>query len=223
MGQRKPNRKNWYSLGLAALLCTALLVITTGTTFARYRAEKERGIYFKERVPDKIHIGTVSVIPAEGEATEEPDATPSTEEVFIANNRLIWKTENQITKLDFAVANGISTSDYSARDQKVRLRMIGNLGNWTGTQPPMLYLSEGDNQKAPIAATIQPIEEGSAIHLMYGDGWVYTFLNEEGEELSWELSGGALSYVTFSVICDGEISEDLTLLQPQAIAEVIQE
>jgi len=223
MSQRKPNKKNWYSLGLAVLLCMALLVITTGTTQARYRAERERDIYFRARVPDQIHLGTVSVVTDENETEDE---TVSTKEVFTPNSQLIWETDARTAQLTFAVANGVSEQDYSARDQKVRLCMIGSLGVWTGTQPPSLYLvlplEEGE-QETVITATVSPIMEGTALYLEYGDGWIYTFLDAEGEELYWELPGGELSFVTLQVAVEEELSEKVNLLKPLVTAEVIQD
>lgn len=233
MNQRKPNRKTWYSLGLTVLLCIALLAIATGATLARYRAEREKEVDYRVRVPEQIHLGTVSVVVEETEPEGEADATettgeteaPVTTEVFTPSSYLVWETKAGVTQLTFAVANGASASDYSARDQRVRLRMIGTLGIWTGSQTPTLHLilppEEDSDQERIITATVTPFTKGSALHLAYGDGWMYTFLDEEGEELYWDLPGGKLAYVTHTIVIEGEVPENLNLLQPQVIAEVI--
>lgn len=219
MNQRKPNSRTWYLLGFTALLCIVLLVTATGTAFARYRAEREAEIKFKVRVPDQVHLGTVTTV------TEPTSGAPG--EVFTPDTQLAWETKNGVTQLRFAVANGNSETDFSARDQRVRLRMIGTLGVWDGTQTTQLSLmlpalEEGGEDRI-VTATVTPFIEGTALQLTYGDGWLYTFLDEEGEEVYWELPGGELSYVTLTVAATGEVPENLNLLQPYVMAEAIQD
>ena len=219
MNQRKPNSRTWYLLGFTALLCIALLVMATGTAFARYRAEREAEVNFKVRVPDQVHLGTVASV------TDEESG--ETAEVFTPDGQLAWKTKNGVTQLSFAVANGTDETDYSQRDQKVRLRMIGTLGVWDGTQTTQLSLilpalEEGGEEQI-VTATVTPFIEGTALQPTYGDGWLYTFLDEEGEEIYWELPGGALSYITLTVAATGEVPADLNLLQPYVTAEAVQD
>ena len=219
MNQRKPNSRTWYLLGFTALLCIVLLVTATGTAFARYRAEREAEIKFKVRVPDQVHLGTVTTV------TDPTSGAPG--EVFTPDTQLSWETKNGVTQLRFAVANGNSETDFSARDQRVRLRMIGTLGVWDGTQTTQLSLilpalEEGGEERI-VTATVTPFIEGTALQLTYGDGWLYTFLDEEGEEIYWELPGGELSYVTLTVAATGEVPENLNLLQPYVTAEAIQD
>lgn len=220
MNQRKPNRKAWYSLGLMMLLCICVLVVATGTTFARYRAERERTITVQVRKPEQIHLGTVSIL------TDDTDPTVVTEE-FVPTTQLVWKTDGGVTQLEFAIANGVSELDHSTRDQKVQLRMIGTLGNWTGTDAAKLSLTlppeEDSEEESVIEATVTPLIEGTALYHTYGEGWLYTFLDEEEKELFWELPGGQLSYVSLTVTINGEVPSDLSLLQPYVISEVISE
>lgn len=220
MNQRKPNRKAWYSLGLMMLLCISVLVAATGTTFARYRAERERTITVQVREPEQIHLGTVNIL------TDDADPTVVAEE-FVPTTQLAWETEDGVTQLKFAIGNGASKSDYSARDQKVQLRMIGTLGNWTGTDAAKLSLTlppeEGSEEETVIEATVTPLTEGTALYHTYGEGWLYTFLDEEKKELFWELPGGELSFVSLTVTINGEVPSDLSLLQPYVISEVISE
>lgn len=236
MSQRKPNRKAWYSLALSVLLCVGILVLATGTAFARYRAERREDIGFRVRVPDQVHFGTVSTVPEETEPEDETQATDPAEptgeteppvmvEVFTPSEQLKWETEDGVTRLEFAVANGVSEDDYSARDQAVRLRVIGSLGIWNGTKTPTLSLvlppEEGSEEEVVVTATVAPFAEGTALKMTYGDGWLYTFLDEQGEELFWELPGGELSFITMTIVIEGEVPENLNLLQPQVVAEPI--
>lgn len=219
MKQRKPNIKAWYSLALVMLLCIGILVTATGTTFARYRAEREKDLIFRVRAPEQIHLGTVTVL-------EEGDP-PVTEEYFEPESKLSWVTENNVTLLKFAVANGASETDHSVRDQKFRLRMIASVGVWNGEKTPVLSLilppEEGSTETRTVTATAEPLVEGTALYLAHGQGWLYTFTDSEGEELFWELPGGDLSYIPLTVTIDEAVPDDPSLLQPYVIAEVIPE
>lgn len=217
MNQRKPNIKAWYSLVLVMLLCIGLLAAATGTTLARYRAEREAEITFRVRPPEQIQLGTVEV-------TEEGDPPVSTE-YFEAATRLKWVTENNVTQLSFAVANGSDEKTYSTRDQKVLIRMVGSVG--LGSTPPTLILTlppeEGETEAKTVTGTATALVEGTALHYTYGEGWLYTFLDTDGEELFWELPGGELSYIGLTVTIDGTVPDDPSLLQPYVVAQVIQE
>lgn len=238
MNQRKPNRSAWYSLALSVLLCVGILTMATGTAFARYRAERNKDISFRARVPEQVHLGVVTLVPEETKSQDETQVIqptqPTTEtevpklvEVFVPQSKLFWKTEEGVTHLTFAISNGISSEDRSARDQVVKLQMLGSLGLWNGTEVPDLklrFLSPEDGQtEIEVTAKAAPFAEGSALKHTYGAGWLYTFLDEEGEEVSWELSGGELSFVKLTVILEGEMSETENLLQPYVVAEILQE
>ena len=132
MNHRKPNMKMWYSLGLTLLLSLAMLLVATGTAFARYRAERDREITFQVRKPEQIQLGTISVIEKDG---DEADLL-----IFHPSQQLLWKTEDGVTKLEFVVTNGMSVTDYSARTQQIRIRMIGSLGLWNGTAVPEILI-----------------------------------------------------------------------------------
>ena len=246
MNQRKSNKLAWYSLGMAMLLCVALLVVGTGTALARYRAEREAEVTYKVRTPEQIVLGTISMEmpdpltlePETTETTAQTDSTGNTEpaeqaepqpvEVFTPAAQLVWENKDGEIQLTFAVANGRTDKDYSARDQKVKLRMIGTLGNWLGKVTPELYLTlpmeEGSTKQEVVKAVATAFPEGSALQRTYGDGWLYVFLDGEGEELSWDLPGKTLSYISLTVSLRGEAPDTyLSLLQPQVIAEVIPE
>lgn len=214
MNQQKPNRKIWRLLGLTMLLSLALLISATGTAFARYRAEREQTVKFEVRIPDQVFLGTVR--------TDTKD-DGQLEEVFEPVSQLVWKTENGVTQLEFAVANGTDWINCSVRDQKVRLRMIGTLGIWMGSGTPKLSMvlppeKEGEEEFV-VEATVVPLVEGTALYHTYGEGWIYTFLDEKGEELFWELPGEQLSYEVLTVTINGDVPGDLSLLQPYVIAE----
>ena len=42
-------------------------------------------------------------------------------------------------------------------------------------------------------AAARPVDVDSPVHTSFGEGWVYCFLDAEGNELRWLLEGDALS------------------------------
>lgn len=197
MNQRKPNRIVWYSLALALLLCTAFLVTSTGTAFARYRTERSAKVTFEVREPEQICLGTLAL-----------DGTFRT-------SLPAWTTGDDVPTLTLAVANGTSADECSQRDQIFSLRLVGTLGMETA---PMYLTLPGEETQ--ITATITPITEGTALYHTHGGGWIYTFLDEEGEELSWTLPGGELSHVSLTVTMNAP-PETLSLIQPMVTGKTI--
>lgn len=223
MNQRKTNNSLWYSLGLAVLLCVAFLVVATGTTLARYRSEREAEITFAVREPERVCLGTVKTITAE----EATDALSEGTVVFDASMQPAWKTVENVPQLQLAVANGASATEYSIADQKIRLRLIAGLGVWTGETPANFYLilpaEDASAETKKIQGTATVIEEGTSLYQIHGAGWVYTFQDENGEELSWILEGGKLSYISLTVTMEGAELSEPSLLQHVIIADMVSE
>ena len=225
MNHQKTNRSLWYSLGLAVLLCAAALVVSTGTTFARYRTEREKTLTFHARPAAELRIGVLKA------ATEEAVATlgagQSSNEVFDPNSQPEWEILGDMHQLNFAIANGISDTEYSQRDQKVILRLVGTLGLWTGEEAVDIYLripsetaQEGYEE---LQAAVSPIEQGTALYTTHGAGWIYTFQKTEEEELSWILPGGELSCISLTVVMKDAAPSNPSLLQPLVIGDLIAE
>lgn len=222
MNQRKPTKHQWYSLGLTALLCMAFMVLATGTAFARYRTEREAQVSFAVRESEQITIGTMrTVSQEEAEATGMEAGT----QVFEPVETLVWETVNDRAQLKMTVANGTSETEYSLRPQKIRVRLIGTLGLWTGMETVKLYLQIPSAQDPEtiemIQAAVNPIGEGTALYHTHGPGWTYSFLNADGEELTWTLPGSEFSHVDLIISMDGAAPQEDASLQPQVFAEVV--
>lgn len=206
---RQKNSLLRHLLCLALLLCMAALVIATGTTYARYRTDAEAEILFEVKTPSQIVIGTVLT---DAEGNEE----------FDPNGILGWKTEGNTATLEIAVSNG--SSGNGVKDQEIKLRLIGGLGLSVGegTAEVTLKITEDGSEKI-FYAEAEKILENTALHFEHGDGWVFTFFEENGKEFSRILEGGKSSYIKMSIIVDTtEIDKDLHLMiEPQFIAETI--
>lgn len=233
MNQRKPNNFRWYSLGLVMLLLTGCFIISTGTTFARYRAESSVDQMYSVRPPEQICLGTVELVPVETEAPEGSDENTETtepdtmKEAFVPSDAVSWSKKNGISQLEFAVANGNAEDNYSARTQEFHLRLIGTLGIWSGTETAVVQLmvpSEEDPETLqPITATVQQIPKDTPLHITFGDGWIYTFQDEQGEEIRWTLKGGSLQYVGVTITVDNSGVVDPSLLQLQIVGRAVNE
>lgn len=206
---RQKNSLLRHLLCLALLLCMAALVIATGTTYARYRTDAEAEIIFEVKTPSQIVIGTV-LTDAEGNEEFDPNGIPG------------WKTEGNTATLEIAVSNG--SSGNGIKDQEIRFRLIGGLGLSVGegTAEVTLKITEDGSEKI-FYAEAEKILENTALHFEHGDGWVFTFFEENGKEFSRILEGGKTSYIKMSIIVDTtEIGKDLHLMiEPQFVAETI--
>lgn len=223
MNQRKTNNTLWYSLGLAVLLCIAFLVSTTGTALARYRSEQKVPLTFQVRVPARICLGTMETRVV-AEETEETEAM--TEEIFVPNVKPEWlEVEEDMHQLRLVVANGTSDADFSEKGQRVRLRLFGSLGVWSGSETAKITVRTGTEPEIlELEGTVTYIDEQSPLYATYGYGWVYTFqIPETEEEYVWILPGGSFRYVDLTVVMDGNAVSDSALLQPQIISELITE
>ena len=213
MKQQKPNMTQWYLLGLAMLLSLGGLISAVGIGYARYRTESQASIYFAAKAPAPVWLGSLTE-PAE-------DGTVS----FVATGAGSWVTEENQSKLKFAVANGTSAADFANEDLRVRVRLIGSLGLWNGEAPLNMRLSVPENEDSTkveeILATAERILPESPLYDTFGDGWTFTFRDAAGKELSWILEGGDLSFIEMVLTQEGAGFIDTSLIQLQVSAETI--
>lgn len=207
---RQKNSSLRHLLCLALLLCMAFAVIATGTAYARYRTDAKAELLFTIRKPAELVIGTV--INVDGNEEFDPSGIPEE-----------WKTEGNTATLEIAVSNG--SSGNGIKDQEIRFRLIGGLGLSVGegTAEVTLKITEDGSEKI-FYSEAEKILENTALHFEHGDGWVFTFFDENGKEFSRILEGGKSSYIKMSIIVDTtEIDkENLNLMiEPQFIAETI--
>ena len=212
---RRVTRMHGLQLMLLLFLCIGCLAVATGTAYARYRSEGEDDLLFEVRQPDQLVMGTIQ------------------EEKFVPlapADQLQWTIDetNGIASLTFTIANGSDKKNFSEKEQTVKLRMLGTLNlAVTGTPPELTvtYGSEklnGETVEKTAVGEVSYLVKGTALHHSYGDSLLYTFYETTAEgkdEVTWELPGGELSYVTLTIKMTGDISEKSGLLQPVIVAE----
>lgn len=193
-------------LGLAVLAVLAGLIAAFGISFARYRADYSQALGFQSQRPGQIHLGTLAT-------ADEPQGWS-----FQPQTQGTWQTRDDEHYLELVVANGISHQDYTHETQNFTLQLVGSLGIWDGTDVADLTLrvyqpEPLDHEYQDFQATASRIQKGTPLYRTYGDGWVFSFL-EEGEQVTWTLDGSAFSTVKMTLILDGGQLTHPSLLQP---------
>lgn len=206
MIQRKKNISRWALPALLLLMVLGCVIASTGGALARYRAERRESIEFQVRPPEQIALGKM--------VTAEDGTT-----TFDSTAQGVWETVDGKQQLTFTIANGTGADNFAGENQRIHLRLIGSLGIWDGSETFTVKLqvpSEEDPEETEtFEATVTRIREGSPMYTTFGDGWVFAFFDEEGEELGWLLEGGVFDSVTMTLSLEGAALSEAGLLQLQ--------
>lgn len=212
MNQRKPNSSLRYSLGLSIVLCIAALVISMGTSFARYRTEKNGDLTFAVREGTSVYVGTIQTDTIQGT------------EVFQPQDELYWEYVDGSAQLNMVIANGPSMSQYAIRDMEVQFRFVGTLAFWQGMEPARMYVTIPSEKDPNVTETLQavatPIAEGTALHYEYGDGVLYTIQDANGE-IARILPGGKFSGIEVTITMENLTTEDAAQLSSLITSRVV--
>ena len=197
MKRRKLHISPALRLGMAVLLLLCCTIVALGVTFARYYDGVKGSLVFRPYKDFHVYLGYM-----EGDS--------------FVNTQNDWVQSEEQLQLSFAVSNGPSNSKFASVDQTVCLRVVASLGVLREEMLQPLSLTVGENT---YTATAQRIMESSALYTQFGDGWVFRFYDDEGNELQWELAGGQFSYMQALLCVDATVG-DTGLLRLQAVAEV---
>lgn len=198
MRPAKFNRSQWYSLALMAVLLFVCSFLVVGATWARYADSMDAPakIDYTVREFSSVHLMTNVNYMLEGPGT--------------------WKADGDQRILDFYVTNGTDLTEYSPDDQKFSVRLVGSAGFMTAEDEVSVTLTlDGEDHEG----TVESILNNTSLKQEFGSGWLFTFLDEDGEELTWDLEGGALSVRTGQITVSGGHLTDSAMLQLQVIGE----
>lgn len=220
MRRRKLNSTRWYLLGLAAVLTAGCFLLSVGTALARYRVDNEKKIQFAPKAPATVTLGVMEA------------------ENFLPNAPISWREETlppeegetqsrQVYTLHFVMSNYVENEKgepgFAEENLTVRLRLVGSLDAWDESAGGTLVLTDGilleEETPREITATVTAIPEDTPLYHAFGVGWVFQFLDEEGQELTWELKGGVLSCQEISLTLDASAITGTSLLQLQVSGE----
>lgn len=158
----------------------------------------------------------------EGIELAEETLPVSLKETFVPSDGINWEVQNGVARLEFAVANGNAEDNFSERDQMFAVRLIGSLGVFNGTEIAKVQLvrslSENPEDTELLEATVTQINKETPLYTAFGEGWIFTFLDEQGEELLWRLNGGSFNFTEVTITIENARMTDPSLLQLQVVA-----
>ena len=102
---------------------------------------------------------------------------PATPESLTLRSDSGWSTQGSVSRLSFTLENTTQQLETG------KIYLLASMGIQSGDDLSIV-LTHGENQYTAVA---QPIEEGSAQYQSFGAGWVYRFLDEQGQELLWPM------------------------------------
>lgn len=194
MERKQSNIGTWYRLGFAALLVVACIMLAAGTAFARYRTEREGELFIQTQAPSYVYLGGVF----NGE--------------FTAGGGNWQVNDEGKPQLQFMLSNQGMTETAAPGDQEVFLRVLVSEGIGNETLQLILTTPEGEN----VMGEAVPVGKNTPLYLQFGAGWIYTFRDANGEELTWKLEGGQRSEVIMTLTANYATMPDATLIQLQA-------
>lgn len=220
MNRRKQNISRWYILGLALVLAAGCMLLSVGTAFARYRMDSEEQIHFMPKTFAEVALGVME------------------EDGFNQYGTFGWREEQltetvggvsqvrKVYRLDFTMANYLEQEGYDDEDMLARVRLVGSLDAWKGSEFGTVVLMDGtlleDGTPRQVTAAVAPIREDTRLYHTFGMGWEFRFLDQEGQELTWKLEGGTLSCVQVQIIMDASALNGTSLLQLQVLGERVE-
>lgn len=196
MGQKKLDKPHALAVPMTALLLVGCLCLLISAAWARYRYKQMTDIAFAPKTASQVYLFGAE---SKGSFTPLPEDLTDT-----ANGQ----------SLQFLLSNGENKETFAGEDQYVFVRLYGSLS-----------LGDGENLSATLTvdgkqyhAVARQLDAGSAICKTFGEGWVYCFVDQNGEELQWLLEGGTLSTIEMSLLVDAQTGLDSSLFRLMATA-----
>ena len=204
MERRKSNTVFRYRLSLAAILFATCLLLLVGSTWARYKTDITQSAAYAVKDAATVQLWSVT---ASGS---------------LSTRALSWtNTEDGGKSLVFGISNG-DTDSYASETQRVHVRLCASVGvGYSSDMVVELYASEPDTGETVVyTATAKQIQENSPLYDTFGEGWVFDFQDEDGEEPNWTLKGGQFSAVIAEIVITGMEGGEPALLQLQVEGDI---
>ena len=204
MDTNRHKKKRNVILRVIILCLWFCLVLGVGVSYARYRTDLMTISYwFKSSYSDTIMM--------RGFVTDEADAKDGVWNTVPDS----WEhTQWDTAMLEFSVSNGSSGKAYASRDQLVTIQLVASLSiqNPENLQVSVVTLDDQGNEVI-YAGIPTEIRKGSFLHSLYGDGWVYTFVDANEEQKDFLLKGNRLCYQNFTVFVEGNVDAALLSIE----------
>lgn len=128
--------------------------------------------------------------------TETLPFRPEGEENLVLRQDGNWVEEENVQELTFSLEN--TNSEEAAAGE---LYVLASEGIENPDKLEIVLTAQG----VRYTAQAQPIVPGSVLHRSFGDGWVYRFLDDQGQEKTWDLKPAQQQTFVLSVETDEEI------------------
>lgn len=128
--------------------------------------------------------------------TETLPFQPAGEKNLILHQNSNWTEDQDGKKLMFSLEN----PDTEASEGEVYVLVSEGVEN-----PDKLNIILTVQDRSYIAQA-QPIAQGSALHKSFGDGWVYHFLDDQGQKKTWTLQPAGQQTFQLTVESSQEIN-----------------
>lgn len=206
MGQTKSHSPLRYGPALLALLLAAALILGTGISYGRYRAEIKGDWALTPKASDQVYLCQIS------SETYDITTSPAT-----------WQVNGDNYEMKCYLTNGSDWDEYAQYDQRATVRLLAGPGVLNGDDGAAVDLVAhvvGAEEEAAYRAEAIPISYQSALYKTFGPGWVFRFLDADGQEISWELEGGRLNMVSLRFTVSSLELQEETLLQLQVTGDM---
>lgn len=201
MSQRKLNISSWCRLGLLVILVMVLPLLCVGVTYGRYRAQTVSNLVFAPEGLSQIYLG--QSVESDGALTGMPDE---------------WTvSEDGVYSMGFCVSNGDAADSFASEDKMACVRLLAGPALKNGGDKAVLTLTvAGEQGETSYTATPVAIPADTVLYNKFGEGWVFCFYDEEGQELTWKLEGGTRSVIPMKLeLSEAELTGEC-ILQLQA-------
>lgn len=188
-----------FRLCLVGVLCASMLILGIGTAQARYRNSTEKDIAFQAEQIKQVFLWSDTG----GELSE---LTPLADWTQSAGGG---------AKLSFKVSNGTSEESFCSEPLSFNIRIAASLGIMQNTDNNVKVCLNIEGEQ--YTAVAEPILKGTSRYEKFGPGVIYSFYDEKGVELSWQLTEANLSVVKAELTVEG-VGEYAGLLRLEATA-----
>lgn len=205
MDKRKLNILRRYGLFPAILCLCFCVVLGVGISYARYQSDfLTTSFWFTSSITDAVRM--------HGEVTDE-DIEQIRSGIW-PETPAAWSYSGSKAELRFSMSNGESAEQYATRNQCVSVELIASLSIEDPEKLAVTLTVTGmDGERVQYVGAAQQLTEGSRYYSTYGDGWVYLFYDEEGEEVTLLLEGGELRYTNCVLTVVGNTGSSLLSLE----------
>ncbi len=188
------SRKNGILLKILLLLLIACTVLAVGVTYGRYQSS----IISASFNVTAVSADSFSIFGGALDPEKMTEAWPELDEG--------WSMNDLGAELRFFVSNGDSVESYSQRSRNYSIKIVS--GSLEQLNVNLSYIDENGNLME-LPANPEKINKGSQLYDSFGDGWVYTFLDTNEEEVEFVLEGEKFSYRNFTLNVWGESDPSL--------------